>query len=95
MTDTGLIKIGFTEMVYVVPDMRMVNNGTIYMSELQMLGDYKRELAIWSKEAEQKPVLQLDIIPGDGQDANMLNFTWNATTQEYQYIDVQVYFDNP
>lgn len=95
MTDTGLVKLGFTEMVYVVPDMRMVNNGTIYMSELQMLGDYKRELGIWSKEAEQQPVLQLDVIPGDGQDANMLNFTWNATTQEYQYIDIQIYFDNP
>ena len=51
MTDTGLIKIGFTEDVYIVPDMFMINNGTIYLSELQMIGaNYHREL-VWSKEA--------------------------------------------
>lgn len=25
----------------------------------------------------------------------MLNFTWNATMQDYDYIDIQVYFDYP
>lgn len=53
ISDSGLIRVGFTESVYIVPDMRMINNGTIYMSELQMLGggNYHREL-IWSKEAD-------------------------------------------
>jgi hypothetical protein len=94
ITDTGFIKIGFTEKVYIVPDMRMVNNGTIYMNELQMLGDYKREL-IWQREADQRPCLELQIIPGEGQNPKLLNFTWNATVQDYEFIDIQVYFDNP
>ena len=65
MTDTGKVRIGFTEKVYIVPDMRMVNNGTIYMNELQMLGDYKRQL-LWQKKADQYPVIQLEVIPGEG-----------------------------
>jgi hypothetical protein len=58
ITDTGIVKIGFTDSVWVVPDMKMVNNGTIYLSDLTMLGgkNFKRDL-VWQKEAEQFPVL--------------------------------------
>jgi len=78
ITDTGRVKIGFSNSVWIVPDMKMVNNGTIYLSDLNRLGNFKRELS-YLKEAEQFPVLELEVIPGSGQNGKDLTFTWNAT----------------
>ena len=46
ITDTGLIKISFTTDVFNLPEMKMINNGTIYLSAFDMIGsNFKRFLA--------------------------------------------------
>ena len=39
VSDTGRLVIGFTSDVFKVPDLRMINNGTIYLSDLQIMGN--------------------------------------------------------
>lgn len=58
ITEYGLVKLGFTEDVWRVPNMTMINNGTIYLSDLELIGNnFKRELSTLSFEAQDYPVL--------------------------------------
>jgi hypothetical protein len=52
MTSTGLVQIGFTSQIFKIPDMRIVNNGTIYLSQLQILATsvFARRLEGWSAD---------------------------------------------
>lgn len=58
VTGYGKIAIGFTLDIFKVPDLKMLNNGTIYLSDLERAG---RNL-----NAHLVPVLQLEVIPGQG-----------------------------
>jgi hypothetical protein len=40
-------------------------------------------------------VLELNVLPGIGQDASKLTYSWNATQMTTGDINIQVYFDNP
>ena len=56
VSDTGKIKIAFTSNVYKLPDLRMVNNGTIYLSDLSKMNSNRLLQASiasnWNKNAE-------------------------------------------
>ena len=65
----GEIKIGFTSNIFKIPDLRMINNGTIYVSDLQkMTADksFSRILPKLDKSVKQLPVLSVEVVPGDG-----------------------------
>ena len=53
VSDTGRFVIGFTSEVYKVPNLRMINNGTIYLSDLQKM-DNTRLLNVkyWNQKAD-------------------------------------------
>lgn len=86
---TGRFVLGFTSEVFKVPNLRMINNGTIYLSDLQKMGNSRLLSELdWDRKAEQFPVLSFSIIPGDGQNAKDLGFTWNVTNQTSSQLDV-------
>ena len=88
-TDTGKFVIGFSSDVYKVPDLRMINNGTIYLSDMQKLGNTRLlGTTDWDSKADQFPVLSLSVIPGDGQNLKDLSFTWNITNQTSSQLDI-------
>jgi len=73
----------------------MINNGTIYLDDLQLKS---RELAVTTSSKKNKikvPVLSVEVIPGLESNATALSFVWNVTTQESRQMDIQMYFDNP
>ena len=74
----------------------MINNGTIYLSDLQKMGNV-RLLGVkdWDSKADQFPVLSLSIIPGQGQNEKDLGFTWYVTNQTSSELEIQVQFNNP
>ena len=41
VSDTGKFKLRFTSDVFKVPNLRMINNGTIYLSDLQKMGNVR------------------------------------------------------
>jgi hypothetical protein len=60
----------------------MINNGTIYLEDIEGYGDSGRELGISTfKNANKKkiPVLQVEVIPGLESKAQDLSFRWNVT----------------
>ena len=72
----GKILIGFSSDVRIVPNLQMINNGTIY------LDDFGRELAVsTAKNVKKKnfPVLQVEVLPGLESKAEDLSFRWNVT----------------
>ena len=53
VSDTGRFIIGFTSEVFKVPDLRMINNGTIYLSDLQKMGNNRLlNVSDWDRNAE-------------------------------------------
>jgi hypothetical protein len=57
----GKILIGFSSDVKIVPNLQMINNGTIYLE------DFGRELAVSTVINGKKkslPVLQVEVLPG-------------------------------
>ena len=82
ITENGKVVIGFDSEIYVVPSMTMINNGTIYLDELDIKHPFfsNRKL-LAKKEKERIPVLTVDVIPGLLSNATALGFKWNATTE--------------
>ena len=76
MKPDGKIIVGFRSDVFVVPNLQMINNGTIFLSDLQ---GYGRELRL---RPDDIPVLQVEVIPGIESNATELSFVWNVTKQE-------------
>jgi hypothetical protein len=96
----GQVILGFQSDVYIVPNLQMINNGTIYLSDLkdnrELAAD--RKLAVTTRNNNQKkriPVLQVEVLPGSESNPADLQFTWNVTQQEAQSLLVQLYFENP
>ena len=53
ISDTGRFVIGFTSEVFKVPDLRMINNGTIYLSDLQKMSNARLlNVTDWDRKAE-------------------------------------------
>jgi hypothetical protein len=89
----GKIIIGFKSDVYVVPNLQMINNGTIYIDDLEL----KRELAAKRvldvsttniRKRKSIPVLKVEVLPGLDSNPADLNFSWNVTTQEAQSLQI-------
>ena len=76
----GKVEIGFNSDVFAVPDLQMINNGTIYLDDLQVK---TRELAVTTtkKARTRVPVLSVEVIPGLESNATELTFRWNVTMQ--------------
>ena len=96
----GQVILGFQSDVYIVPNLQMINNGTIYLSDLkdnrELAAD--RKLAVTTRNNNLKkriPVLQVEVLPGLESNPADLQFTWNVTQQEAQSLLVQLYFENP
>jgi hypothetical protein len=89
----GKILIGFQSDINIVPNLEMINNGTIYLEDLQA-----RQLGIQTlKNAKKKskPVLQVEVIPGSESKAEDLSFRWNVTSENAKTLELQLYFDYP
>jgi hypothetical protein len=72
----GKILIGFSSDVKIVPNLQMINNGTIYLEDLH------RELGVTTVINGKKkslPVLQVEVLPGLESKADDLSFRWNVT----------------
>ena len=53
VSDNGRFVIGFTSQIFKVPDLRMINNGTIYLSDLQKMGNTRLlNETDWDRKAE-------------------------------------------
>jgi hypothetical protein len=96
----GQVILGFQSDVYVVPNLQMINNGTIYLDDFKN----KRELAAdrmlgvtttINNKKKRIPVLQVEVVPGLESNAADLQFAWNVTQQEAKSLHVQLYFENP
>ena len=53
VSDTGRFVIGFTSEIFKLPDLRMINNGTIYLSDLQKMRNTRLlNVTDWDRNAE-------------------------------------------
>jgi hypothetical protein len=60
----------------------MINNGTIYLEDIEAYRDSRRQLGISTvKNGNKKKlhVLQVEVIPGLESTAQDLSFRWNVT----------------
>jgi hypothetical protein len=81
----GRVFIGFNSDINTVPNLQMINNGTIF------LDDFGRELAISTvKNVKKKsvPVLQVEILPSLESKAEDLTFRWNVTHEDAKLLQV-------
>ncbi len=64
----GKILIEFQSEVNIVPNLEIINNGTIYLEDLQGYNNSRRKLGISTvnnnAKKKKKPVLQVEVIPG-------------------------------
>lgn len=94
----GQILVGFQSQINIVPNLQMINNGTIYLDDIEGYRDNGRQLGISSiKDPNKKrlPVLAVEVIPGIQSKAEDLTFRWNVTQQDSKALRVQLYFDYP
>ena len=88
--------IGFQSDVYVVPNLQMINNGTIYLEDLKPRG--ARELGVSTtnnQSKKSKPVLQVEVLPSIDSSPADLQFVWNVTQEDSRSLNVQLYFEDP
>jgi len=90
----GRLHVKFSRNIQFVPNLDYLNNGTIYLDELQL---ETRQLDALSNDTarERIPVLQVDVLPGQEQDLANVKFTWNVTMQNNRTMDVRLYFETP
>jgi len=69
----GKAIVGFNRDLKVVPNLTMINNGTIYLDQV----DYSRRLQ--ADNTDRIPILQVNVIPGIESDGTNLNYSWNIT----------------
>jgi hypothetical protein len=84
LKDDGKIVIGFQSDVFVVPNLQMINNGTIYLDDFQAKRELsaERDLGVTTtinKKKKSFPVLQVEVLPGGDSNPADLNFVWNVT----------------
>ena len=76
----------------------MINNGTIYLDDLQGSTTNQRDLGVSTvknSKMKSKPILQVEVIPGLESKAEDLSFRWNVTEESTKTLRVQLYFDYP
>jgi len=76
----------------------MINNGTIYLDDLQGYANNQRDLGVSTvknSKRKSKPILQVEVIPGLESKAEDLSFRWNVTEESPKTLHVQLYFDYP
>ena len=99
MKSDGKLILGFQSDVYVVPNLQMINNGTIFLDDLETKRElHERGLGVTTTVRKKKkayPVLSVEVVPGLDSSAADLQFAWNVTQQEAQSLHVQLYFDTP
>jgi len=88
--NVGKAIIGFNRDLKIVPNLSMINNGTIYFDQV----DYSRRLQA-DNSTDRIPILQVNVIPGIESDGGNLNYTWNVTQQGTREIKIQLYFSSP
>ncbi len=94
----GKILIGFQSEVNIVPNLEMINNGTIYLEDLQGYNNSRRQLGIstvFKAKKKKKPVLQVEVIPGPDSKVQDLSFRWNVTGENAKTLELKLYFDYP
>lgn len=91
---SGQVVIGFTQDIQVVANLTMINNGTIFMDELDMYYDH-RILRSHDENRDRIPVLTVEVLPGFESSAEDLTFRWNVTAEDKRTMYIQLYFDKP
>jgi len=86
MSEKGLVTIGFTSDVILQQNLTVFNNGTVYLSDLELLPpplpplkrDLRRDLP--RKGEEKVPVLTVEVFPGSIEtNATALTFWWEVS----------------
>ena len=72
----------------------MINNGTIFLDELDMYYDH-RILRSHDENRDRIPVLTVEVLPGYESRAEDLTFRWNVTAEDKRTMYIQLYFDKP
>jgi hypothetical protein len=87
----GFLTVGFTSDIIVKPDLTIINNGTLYLSDLEDISympppinpaTLKRQLnrELPRKNEEKVPVLKVEVLPGSEEtNSTALSFTWTVT----------------
>lgn len=78
VTALGEVVIGFESEIKVVPNMTMINNGTISIDHLDSI--FSRRLN--SDETHTVPVISVEVIPSKQSNSSELTFLWNATAED-------------
>jgi hypothetical protein len=76
ISSQGKVIVGFNNDIKTVPNLTMINNGTIYADQLgfgRML--LKKEI----NNRPRIPVLKIEVIPGPDSNVTELSFKWNVT----------------
>ena len=73
----GKASVSFSRDIKLVPDLKFINNGTIYLDEVEFLDYMPRRLNVsnenWydredKEDKDRVPILQVKVIPGKDQD---------------------------
>jgi len=92
LKNDGKIIIGFRSDIFVVPNLQLINNGTVIPNE----NSKKRSLAITTNSNKQTlPAFQVEVHAGVDSNPEDLQFTWNVTKETKDELHVQLYFENP
>ena len=72
---TGTILISFSEDMRIIPDLRMITQGTVEV------------------KGEQRPVFDVEVIPGRDSDPEKLSFEWNIVEMTLRTVELQLFFE--
>lgn len=70
----------------------MINNGTIYLNEVESIYNRRSLAKTFAKERVKVPILEAEIIASADTDPRNLNFTWNVTKMNNKTMELQFYF---
>jgi len=78
ITNVGKAVVGFSQDIRIVPDLKMINNSTIYLDQVDF--ELARALEMLDNTGKARvPILQVSVIPGNESNIEDLQYTWNVT----------------
>ena len=94
-TQQGKVMIGFSSDIRKVPDLQMINNGTIFLDQLMPHRNLRGKINPRNLERVRIPVLEVNVFPGLESNVSDLQFIWNVTQEDAKSMEVQLYFMTP
>ena len=79
VTHLGKVSIVFSSDVFVVPNLQIINNGTIYLDQMTPHRNLRGRINPKFVDSVRIPVLEVNCIPGLESNATDLQFIWNVS----------------